>query len=140
MPLLEWDKSFELGIKQYDEHHMYLVALLNEAYDNFIGGANTEILGAVLDKLIDYATYHFAAEEQWMDVQGYEGLTRHREEYNTFSRRVVEIRNDFHEGKTHLSLEVLIFLKDWLSDHILRTDAGYAPFVAGFLYPLSGPS
>jgi hemerythrin len=66
MPFIDWDKSFELGVTQFDEHHKCLLDLLNETYDNFTGGANREALGVVLDKLVDYATYHFAAEEHWM--------------------------------------------------------------------------
>lgn len=130
MSFLEWDKNFELGIEQFDGHHKHLVALLNETYDIFTCGGKREALGAVLDKLIDYATYHFAAEEQWMGLQGYDGLTHHREEHTRFSHRVVEIQCDFQKGKTHLSLEVLTFLKNWLSDHILKSDADFGRYAA----------
>jgi hemerythrin len=132
MPILEWDKSFELGVAQFDEHHRQLVSLLNETYDNFTSGANYETLGAVLDKLIDYATYHFAAEEYWMDLNKYDGLQQQREEHNKFSRRVAEIQKDFHKGKAHLSIEVLTFLRNWLTDHILKIDAEYGRFAAQF--------
>jgi hemerythrin len=130
MPFLEWDKSLELGVTQFDEHHKQLVGLLNETYDNFTGGANYETLGAILDKLIDYATYHFAAEEHWMGLNGYDGLPRQREEHDRFSRRVSEIRNDFQKGKSHLSIEVLTFLRNWLIDHILKLDTDYGLFAA----------
>lgn len=130
MAYFEWDKAFELGVEQFDEHHRHLIALLNETYDNFTCGTDQASLGAVLDKLIDYATYHFAAEEEWMSAHGYNGLAHHHKEHHKFTRRVVEIQNDFHNGKAHLSLEVLVFLKNWLSDHILKTDADYGRFAA----------
>ena len=131
MPVLTWDKSFELGIKQFDEHHMHLVYLLNKTYDTFVGGATQAAVGVILDELIDYATYHFAAEERWMASCGYGGFLQHVKEHDTFSRRVAEIQRDFHSGKTHLSSEILIFLKEWLSEHILKTDAEYGRFIAG---------
>lgn len=131
MPFFEWEKSFEVGVKQFDEHHMHLAELLNATFDDFSSGANHETIGAVLDKLIDYATYHFTAEEQWMNLNGYDGYLLHCEEHNMFSRRVVEIQNDFHLGNTRLSLEVLTLLKNWLLDHILKTDAAYGCFAAG---------
>ncbi|MDD2852308.1 MAG: bacteriohemerythrin [Desulfuromonadaceae bacterium] len=130
MSFFEWNKNFELGIEQFDEHHRHLVDLLNEAYDNFICKADHETLGAIIDKLFDYATYHFTLEEQWMALNGYEGLTQHREEHAGFSRRIIEIQNDFCNGRTHVLLEVLTFLKNWLSDHILVTDASYGRFAA----------
>ena len=129
MLLFEWSTSFELGIQEFDEHHKGLVHLLNEVYGNFLGEANHETLSAVLDKLIDYATYHFAAEEHWMGLHGYPGLEKHREEHKQFSRTVVEIQYDFHKGRKHLSIELLVFLKEWLSNHILKTDADYGRFV-----------
>jgi len=128
MPLLEWEKRFELGNFQFDEHHKQLVILLNETYDNFAGGANHGDLEVILDKLIDYATYHFDAEEKWMGLSGYDGLSQHREEHKKFTRRVVEIQIDFHEGKAHLTIEILTFLRNWLLDHILITDAEYVRF------------
>lgn len=128
MSFFEWNKSFELGIEQFDEHHKHLVGLLNEAYDNFTCRGLHDDLGAVLDKLFDYATYHYTAEEHWMGLHGYEGLTHHRDEHNRFSRRVIEIKTDSCNGKTQLLLELLTFLKNWLSDHILKTDVSYARF------------
>jgi hemerythrin len=130
MPFLEWNNCFELGVTQFDEHHKQLVGLLNATYNNFTDGANHETLGAVLDKLIDYATYHFAAEEYWMELNGYDGLPQQREEHNKFSRRVSEIQIDYHNGKAHLSIELLTFLRNWLIDHILKIDADYGRFAA----------
>jgi hemerythrin len=126
MAVLEWSKSFELGIEQFDEHHKHLVGLLNKAYGNFTGGAGREPVGAILAELVDYATYHFAAEEQWMDAHNYSGLPHHCDEHATFSKRVLEIQKNFHGGKTNLSLEILNVVQNWLFDHILKTDADYA--------------
>jgi len=131
MSLMEWDKSFELGVGEFDEHHKYLITLLNMSYDSFTSGAGSAGLGSILDELIDYATYHFSAEEHWMRVHGFPGLQLHQEEHNNFSKRVVEIYKDFRNGRTNLSLEVLQFLKNWLSNHILKTDAEYSRFADG---------
>jgi hemerythrin len=130
MTFLEWDARYELGIHEFDEHHKYLIDLLNMTYDGFVGKAEHEELGAVLDALIDYATYHFASEEFWMERHDYPGLLLHREEHAGFCTRVVEIQKDFHQGKTNLSLETLEFLNSWLVNHILKTDAEYGRFAA----------
>lgn len=132
MPIFVWDESFELGIELFDEHHRHLVGLLNKTYDNFTSGTRNESIESVLDELIDYATYHFAAEEHWMKEHRYPDLRQHQEEHERFSRRVVEIQNDYHSLKAKLSLEVLSFLKRWLSDHILNTDAEYGLFYRSF--------
>lgn len=128
MFILEWNKSFAVGIEEFDEHHKHLIDLLNEAYNNFITGASHQAVGESLGKILDYATYHFSAEEHWMELHGYAGLPLHHAEHEKFTRRVLEIIENFHESKSNLSLEILNILKNWLFDHILKTDAYYGEF------------
>jgi len=125
---MEWLDVYELGVEEFDEHHKRLVHLLNLTYDGVITGAGHEELEAVLDELIDYATYHFAAEEHWMKVHEYPGLPEHSEEHERFCKRVVEVQVDFHKGKNNLGIEVMQFLNTWLINHILKTDVEYARF------------
>jgi hemerythrin len=131
MPLIEWDERFELGVKQFDDHHKHFIGLLNKIYDYVTCDTHNDILEPVLVELIDYASYHFAAEEHWMGVHKFPGLEKHQEEHQKFSRRVVEIQKAFYAGKADITLDVLVFLKNWLSHHILNTDAEYGRFAVG---------
>jgi len=130
MPLIEWNDSFALGVQQFDEHHQHLIGLLNRTYDDFTACTPSDSLGDVLDELIEYAIYHFAAEEYWMNENSYPKLAEHRAEHDRFSSRVVEMQKDFHAGRTALTLEVLSFLKNWLTNHILQSDADYGRFIS----------
>jgi len=129
MAILEWEKRFETGQKQFDEHHMRLVALLNQMYDNFIDGASQEALESVIVELADYALYHFKAEESSMASYGYADLPMHREEHKKFNLMVAAFHDDLKEGKHDLAADVLSFLGNWLFDHILETDVKYCHFV-----------
>jgi len=131
MPFMEWDDTFELGIVEFDEHHKHLVNLLNIIFDGFTCEASYEELEAVLDELVDYATYHFAAEEHWMQVHAYPGLLQHSSEHERFCTRIVEFQQEFLNGKADLSLDVLQFLNNWLSDHIIKADGAYGRFARG---------
>jgi hemerythrin len=128
MPLLIWNDTFALGISEFDVHHKHLVDLLNMTYDGFTQEASYEELASVLDELIAYATDHFVAEENWMEVNNYPFLTQHREEHERFCQKVIQFQRHFHNGKVHLSLRVLQFLNSWLKTHILETDAEYGRF------------
>ena len=79
MPMVKWNDSYLLGVMEIDKHHQHLVELLNKTHEEFMKGAPAESIGAVLDKLINYATYHFISEEQLMVKIGDPGLAEHRE-------------------------------------------------------------
>jgi hemerythrin-like metal-binding protein len=66
-----------------------------------------------------------------MEIHHYPQRSQHIEEHERFSQRVVEIQKEFQRGKTNLSLEVMQFLKNWLTEHILKTDAAYGTFAKG---------
>lgn len=130
MPVISWNDSFSIGIPQIDEHHQHLFFLVNKTYDEFISRDSAKNLTALLDELIDYATYHFSMEEHWMRESEYPDLTIHQKEHDSISKRVIELHSSYHKGEVHLSLEVLSFLHSWLTNHILQSDAAYGRFVA----------
>jgi hemerythrin len=131
MPVMLWESTFEFGIKEFDDHHKHLVNLLNMTYDCFTSGARHEEVEVVLDELSDYATYHFAAEEYWMEMNEYPSLPQHSKEHESFCNRLTEIQKGFHNAKNSLSIEVFTFLMQWLADHILVSDADYGDFAKG---------
>ena len=130
MALIEWHDSFSIGIANIDDHHRRLVELLNSSYDRVVCGAPPASISAVLTELVDYASYHFVTEEFWMSRNSYPQLAEHTAEHDRFTSRLQEIRADFTQGKHALSLDVLVFLRDWLADHILTSDADFGRYTA----------
>jgi len=130
VPTMEWRKQFNLGIEPSDTHHRHLVVLLNTAYDKFVGKVAVAEFGAVLDELVDYATYHFNAEELWIRENEYPKIDEHIEMHKHFVRRITEIQKDFLHERNNVPLEVLTFLAGWLSNHILVADADFCRFAA----------
>lgn len=125
---MKWQSTYELNIKEFDDHRKHLVGLLNTLHANLISGSNKETLGAVVRELIDYATYHFFAEEHWMEEHKYPGFSRHREEHIAFKNKVSAFQKDFQSGKIDLTMEVFTFLVNWLVEHILGSDANFGNF------------
>ena len=126
MAFLDWEESFELGVKDLDEHNRHLVDLLNQTFVCRGSEVNHADLETIIEKLVDYSEYHFAAEEQWMSQKGQAGQSRHLKEHGEFRRMVKGFQNDFRQGKKGLSNEVLDFLKSWLFEHVLYVDANFA--------------
>lgn len=129
MPIVEWKSEYLLNIDQIDEHHRHLFDLLNKTYDSFVAGDSERLLADLFDELVDYATYHFATEEVVMKASGYPQYEQHHELHQKFCLRISEIQNDYMNGRSELSLEILSFLKNWITDHVLVKDAQFGHYV-----------
>jgi hemerythrin len=130
MPIVEWKESFRIGVHEFDLHHQHLLDLLNKTYDEYMSRSAEHDIGVVLDELADYACFHFACEESWMENTYYPDIEKHKAEHHSFTRRVADIQHDFHNYGMNISLEIITFLNDWLINHILKTDAKYSLFTA----------
>ena len=128
MPVVEWNYTFLLGIKEIDQHHQRLVELLNKAYEEFKVGATVENMQSVIDQLVDYSAYHFDCEERWMADVSYHSLAKHKEEHAIFTSRILEFQNTLRQNG-NVSLELVSFLSNWVTHHILTTDAELGRFV-----------
>lgn len=119
---IEWSETYATGIDEIDGHHKKLVELLNTSYSLILNDNNQKELLQLLDELIDYAKYHFDAEEQLMQKYAYKQMDAHMIEHFSFINRVMSYQNEIVYGKKYLSVDVFDFIKHWLLDHILKID------------------
>ena len=96
----------------------------------------------VIDELIQYTVQHFAREEELLERLGYADLENHMGSHLALTRRVLALRERFVNGLSgRLSSDILDFLSNWLTNHILKDDMRYAPLIraAGYDAPLAPP-
>jgi hemerythrin len=129
MPVIEWSDTYLLGIEQIDQHHRHLLTLLNNTYDVFVSHGQKVEVEKVIGELINYATYHFAAEELLMSQNAYSQAKEHLKEHDDFIEQIKAHQQEFHDGRIALSLELIVFLQDWLLEHILQSDKVFVDFV-----------
>jgi hemerythrin len=126
---IEWDDSLILGIKQIDEHHRHLVGLLSKSYSTILLDDPQAELEAIVEELSEYTAYHFSFEERLMAEYDFPHIIPHRLEHAEFSRNVMEFKDMLTRGEASLATEVLVFLRGWLVNHILKVDRVYATFL-----------
>jgi hemerythrin-like metal-binding protein len=124
--LFSWSSKYSMGIPDIDTQHKKLVAMLNELFKAMQRGEADKSLGALLESLIAYTEQHFTYEEGHMRRSGYRALAAHIEEHRALTRKVYALRDDFRAGRITISIQLTSFLKDWLQQHILRSDSQYA--------------
>lgn len=129
MPLIAWNEKLAVNIKQIDDEHKHLVALINELHDAMVQGKGREVMGEVLTNLVEYTQTHFAHEEHWMSTYGYLGYVRHKNEHDALTKQVLDLQRQYLQGQAVLTMDVMNFLRDWLNDHIMGSDQKYAPYL-----------
>jgi len=130
MPVLNWNDRYSIGILQLDMHHQHLFFLMRKTYGNFINKAHHQDLDLLFDEIIDCATYHIAAEKQYMLESNFPGINKQKKDHDLFFLRIVEMSKSYRRGERHLLIEMLSFLHNWLSTHIIHSDAEFGLFVA----------
>lgn len=132
MALVTWDdEEYSVGVDLYDEQHQNLFDMLNELHDAMKEGRGKDAASEILAEMAEYTEYHFDSEERYMGEHGYDGLEEHEVRHEKFVGRVAEFRSDLDDGKLSLFMELLDFLKDWLANHIQKTDEKYRDFFQG---------
>jgi hemerythrin len=130
MPLFTWNDSYSVGISSIDGQHRKLFDTMNEPHASMSKGTARETTGRLLQDLLAYTRTHFSNEEAMLANVGYPQLDQHRQLHRVMTGRVAEFSARFRRGDAALSVHMLTFLRDWLSDHILREDRSYSGWLA----------
>ena len=129
MPLITWNETLSVNVQEIDSQHKHLVELINQLHDAMSQGRGREVMGKVLEGLIDYTRTHFATEERLMAAHAYPGQPRQKAEHDALTKKVLDLQSQFLAGQGVLTLEVMKFLKDWLSNHILEVDKQFGVYL-----------
>ncbi len=129
--LIEWDNSLSVGNIKIDSQHKTLVNLINTLNEAFAEGKTKEAIGKILNELANYTVTHFGDEERIMESGNYPDLANHKKIHVKFVETVKSTIQDFESGKAMVSKDLMIFLKEWLIEHIMGTDQKYSSYVKG---------
>lgn len=128
MAFFDWSDDFSTGIEKFDDDHKYLFNKVNELHSGLKSGFKISDMTFILDDLANYTKTHFAREESLMVEYGYPEYETHKAIHEKLLQKVADFQDRLAKGDTVFSLELLSFLKDWLTEHILKTDRKYGPF------------
>ncbi len=125
---VRWSPEYAVDVEIFDEHHKRLFALVDRLFQALKAGTARNALLGILDELAEYTQYHFTAEEKAMRHFGYPGCELQEQSHAELLTRVQELRRDMAAGKSMVAVDVMEFLRDWLTGHIKRCDKLYADF------------
>ncbi|MDK2800925.1 MAG: hemerythrin [Clostridiales bacterium] len=131
--LFKWKDAFSCNIREIDEQHQKLFKLgsdlnhlisLKDEFDRY-----DEIVG-ILNELKEYTSYHFNFEEQLMEKYNFKELDEHKRAHEAFINKLNEIYSkDIDANQSKVTMDIVIFIADWIEQHILKTDQRYKTFL-----------
>ncbi len=127
---IEWSEDLRIGIDVIDEHHRYLIDIINDLFDVVTGNFGSAKVARILGALTQYASIHFRAEEQMMVHYGFSQLESQKHQHYHFEQKLQQFHADLRSNPLTTQFEVLLYLRDWLVQHILREDTQLKVLVA----------
>src|ERR1039458_10035476 len=127
--MFEWNNRYSVEIGSIDAQHQTLFHLAEELHTAMSAGRGKTVLSPILDRLVQYTMVHFAHEERLMRLHDYPGLAAHQAQHEALTQQVQQFQAEFNAGKTTITVQLMIFLKDWLTGHIAASDQKYAPML-----------
>ncbi len=127
MPIMSWNNTLATGIPSIDAQHQQLVGFVNELYDAMTKGQGKEATGKILNRLVEYTVKHFAHEEQYFARLGYPDSAAHIAEHDLLKKQVGDFVKKFNAGQATVNAELMNFLRNWLTSHIMGSDKKYVP-------------
>lgn len=129
MELISWNDKLDVGIEEFNHQHKELVKVLNALYDAMRQGKSQQLLEKSLQELAEYTVYHFRSEEEAFDKYNYPDKALHKKEHQLFIKKVQEFQADYKAGKVLVSMDLLQFLSEWVTGHIMKSDMKYRAYL-----------
>lgn len=127
---VEWSREFATNVELFDAHHRRLFGLVDRLAQAMTAGEGSARLAEVFDELLAYTDYHFNAEEAAFERFDYPGCETQKTQHRELVTAATKLRQDMESGKAMVTVEVMEFLRDWLTRHIKGCDRLYAEFFA----------
>ncbi len=123
--MIEWDDKHSVGISIIDDEHKEFIAIINKVVVIKEHNDNPEEVREILYEMIKYALKHFATEETYMEKFNFPEFQLHRNEHLDFTDKAFTNLNKVIMGDYQMANEILEYLKQWLVNHIQKTDRKY---------------
>jgi len=120
--IFTWYKRYSVNNDEIDKQHKALFDIFNRLYDSCVESADSIELKSLILELVSYADYHFSAEEQYMRDTGYKNIDKHISEHRIFTETILQLHSDGYIKDYEQAKELLIFLRNWILNHIMVED------------------
>jgi len=127
---ITWRDSYSVGNDELDAHHKTIIAMIDELFLATQQGTDALIVDAVLNRMADYAEFHFAREEELMELHQFPGLSDHKDKHRRLVGDLNDLRSQNPEHGAVTGNDLLRLLKRWWLYHISGVDKQYSSYLS----------
>jgi hemerythrin len=126
-----WKKEYETGIPEIDKQHQNFFIILSKLYDVVPKNNNDEEISEIISELKSYSLYHFKTEEDLLEKYAYPEQEKipHVEMHHKLCESIKEFEKNDTESLGIIGYKLAEFAREWLIDHILKTDMLYVAYI-----------
>lgn len=130
MSVIIWSEELSVGIDSIDQQHQILIGLINDLNTAMAKGEANAMIGDILLSLADYTRLHFSYEEKLFEQHDYPNTRKHKRQHCELIDQISALKERFEtELSGSVGLEIMQFLKNWLTNHIMKTDKAYSEYL-----------
>ncbi len=130
MKYLHWSEEYNTGVQTIDNDHKDLFSLVNALQKEMESHTPAKNIDKILAALGRYVEKHFKHEEEIMKAYNYPGFAAHKAAHRELALDVHALHKAHVSHPSEVDEEKLLkFLRNWLSNHILRSDMDYVPYI-----------
>jgi hemerythrin len=121
-----WLPEYSVNIEAIDSQHQVLVGLIRQLQEAMAEGRGRAFQYGLVERLVAYTNQHFRFEEKLMSERGFELLDEHIKQHRVLTDQVSELRQKIQNREVVSNASIMLFLRNWLTDHIMQHDQKYA--------------
>lgn len=125
---MKWTEDLRIGCEKVDIQHQELCHMVLQLEQNSGTG-----ISEAMKFIVDYTRHHFSEEEKLMQNISYPGFESHKILHNELIEKVISFLQQLKAGKLIKKEDLLVFLNDWIKDHIIQEDKKIGIFFKGTL-------
>ncbi len=127
MTVLVWDEGVSVGIEAIDDEHKQIFTVIAKLTSVKPGEISTSEIETVFTELSHYVSVHFANEEALLEQITYPELAEHKKKHRDFIDKLQLLKQQWlKEDSLVTSEKITMLLHQWIVNHILIEDLGYA--------------
>ena len=124
--LARYTEEYSVKVINMDDQHKRIFDYINQVHAELKLKSPIDSLIPIMEDLLDFTTKHFAEEQILMKKINYSGLPKQLSEHTALLSQVADYIEMMKSGEEFDMIGVLVFLKEWLFNHIKVEDQKYS--------------